>query len=43
MVQWIKKPRAAAQVIVEAGVYYPAQHNELKDPVLPELWLGFNP
>ena len=41
--QWVKNPTAAAWVAAELRVQSPGQHSGLKDPVLPELWLGFNP
>ena len=49
MAQWVKNLTSAAQVDVEAQVRSPAQHGELKDLALPQLWhrlqlrLRFNP
>ena len=47
MAQWVKNPTAASQAAVEMQVPLPAQHNELKDLVLLQLWsqlgLGFDP
>ena len=49
MVQWVKNLTAVAQVALEAQVQSPAQHGELKDLALPQLWhrlqlrLRFNP
>ena len=43
MVQWIKNLTAAAWVAVEAGIQPPAPCSGLEDPLLPQLWLGFNP
>ena len=49
MVQWVKNLTAVAQVALEAQVQSPAQHGELKDLALPQLWfrsqlqLGFSP
>jgi len=41
--QCIKNLTAAAQVAIEAKVESMAQYSGLKDLVLPQLWLGFNP
>ena len=43
MAQWVKNPTAVAQVTAEAWVRSLAQCSELKDPVLPQLQLGFFP
>ena len=49
MMQWVENLTAAAWVTAEVQVQSPAQCNGLKDPVLPQLWLGlqlwlgFNP
>ena len=40
MVQWVRNPTLVARVTVEMQVRFPAQHNGLKDPVLPQLWCG---
>lgn len=41
--QWVKNPTAVARVSAAAQVLSPAWPNGLKDSVLPQLWLGFNP
>ena len=41
--QWVKNPTAVARVSAAAQVQSPAWPNGLKDSVLPQLWLGFNP
>ena len=38
MVQWIKNLTVAALVAMDAWIQPPAQHNELKDPLPPQLW-----
>ena len=43
MAQRVKNPTVMAQVIVEVGVSSLAWQRGLKDPVLPQLQLGFNP
>ena len=42
MVQWVKNPTAMAEVAVEVQVESLAWCSRLKDPVLPQLWLGFD-
>ena len=49
MAQWVKNPTEALQVSPEERVQSSVQHNELKDPAMPQLQhrlqlrLGFNP
>ena len=43
MAQWVKDPTAADQGSAEVQVLSLAWHSQLKDPALPQLWLGFNP
>ena len=43
MAQWVKNPTAAGQVTEEVWVQSPAHLSGLKDPLLPQLWLRFNP
>ena len=43
MVQWVKDPTAAAPVSAETWVQSLAPCSRLKDPVLPQLQLIFNP
>ena len=43
-VQWVKNLTAEAQVTVEAWIHRPlAQHSGLKNPVLSQLQIRFNP
>lgn len=42
MMQGLKNLTAAAPVTVEAWVWSSAWHSGLKDPVLLQLWVGFN-
>ena len=41
--RWVKNMTAAIWVAVEVWVQSPAPYNGLKDPVLLQLWLRFNP
>ena len=43
MVQWVQNPAAVAWIPVEGQVQSSAQCSGLKDPVLPQLQLGFSP
>ena len=43
MERWGKNLTSVAWVTVEMQVPSPAWSSELKDPVLLQLWLGFNP
>ena len=43
MVKWVTNPTAVAQAPAKVCVQSPAQHNGLKDSVLPKLLLRFNP
>ena len=43
MAQRVKNPTVMAQVIVEVWVSSLTRQSGLKDPVLPQLQLGFNP
>ena len=43
VMQWVKNPTAVAPVTVGVRVRSLAWHSGLKDPVLPQLWLGFSP
>ena len=43
MAQWVKNLTAGAQVTAGAGVRSLARHRGLKDLVLLQLWLAFNP
>ena len=40
--QWVEYPTAVAQIIAEVWVQSLALSIGLKEPVLPQLWLGFN-
>ena len=41
--QWVKNPIASARVTGEAWFRSPSWPSGLKDPVFPQLQLGFNP
>ena len=43
MAQWVKNLIAAVQVTVEVQVQFLAWCSGLKDPMLLQLWLRFNP
>ena len=43
MAWWVKNPTGVVQVTEKEWVQSPAQCSGLKDPALPELWLGFDP
>ena len=43
MAQWVKNLPAVVWVTAEMLVHFPDQCSGLKAPVLPRLWLGFNP
>ena len=41
--RWLKNPTAGAWVTIEVRIRSLAQSSWLKDLVLSQLWLGFNP
>ena len=43
MTQWVKNLTTPAQVSAEAGVQSLAQGSGLKDLILPQVWIRFNP
>ena len=43
MAQWVRNRTAEAHVPTGGTGLIPAQHSGSKGPVLPQLWLGFNP